>query len=205
MGMAARGPDGRRYPWGNDWDPKRANVGTEQPAPVGSHPGDVSPFAFSTWPATFASIAGTSTNATTTASRPRRTRYLCGHVDDEHACHPRWRLWAHGVGQPHHQPRLHAPDLHGPVRRVPVRSRRRPSGSAPVDGRCADATHRAASRRYCFYATRLGAHFMAFLISSRMKSANASLSSTNCHILCCSSARSSLGPSGRQPARCTCR
>ena len=41
---AARGPDGRRYPWGNDWDPKKANVGTDQPAPVGSHPGDVSPF-----------------------------------------------------------------------------------------------------------------------------------------------------------------
>ncbi|MDD5708367.1 MAG: SUMF1/EgtB/PvdO family nonheme iron enzyme [Kiritimatiellae bacterium] len=41
---AARGHDGRRYPWGNAWDPKRANVATCRPSPVGSFPGDVSPF-----------------------------------------------------------------------------------------------------------------------------------------------------------------
>jgi formylglycine-generating enzyme required for sulfatase activity len=41
---AARGPDGRTYPWGSQWDPKRANVATPRPVPVGSYRGDLSPF-----------------------------------------------------------------------------------------------------------------------------------------------------------------
>ncbi|NOY80720.1 MAG: formylglycine-generating enzyme family protein [Kiritimatiellaeota bacterium] len=41
---AARGPDGRKYPWGSQWHPDWANVGTGKAAPVGSHPKDVSPF-----------------------------------------------------------------------------------------------------------------------------------------------------------------
>lgn len=41
---AAKGPSARRYPWGNTWDSKTANIGTDQIAPVGSFPKDVSPF-----------------------------------------------------------------------------------------------------------------------------------------------------------------
>ncbi len=46
---AARGTDGRKYPWGNEWDPERAvgSKGARQgdyPFPVGSYPGDVSPY-----------------------------------------------------------------------------------------------------------------------------------------------------------------
>jgi formylglycine-generating enzyme required for sulfatase activity len=46
---AARGADGREYPWGNDWDPKRAgtgdDVGEEEGfSPVGSFPRSASPY-----------------------------------------------------------------------------------------------------------------------------------------------------------------
>lgn len=44
---AARGTDGRIYPWGNDWDPEKANVlGSKYngPAPVGSYPEGASPY-----------------------------------------------------------------------------------------------------------------------------------------------------------------
>ena len=45
---AARGTDGRMYPWGNQVDSSRANYGatgaTESPRPVGSYPTGVSPY-----------------------------------------------------------------------------------------------------------------------------------------------------------------
>ena len=44
---AARGTDGRIYPWGNQWDPARANwkeAGTKGPVPVGSYPGGISSY-----------------------------------------------------------------------------------------------------------------------------------------------------------------
>ncbi|HKX31723.1 MAG TPA: bifunctional serine/threonine-protein kinase/formylglycine-generating enzyme family protein [Blastocatellia bacterium] len=39
--FAARRPDGRRYPWGSDFDPGKANIDTTDGklSPVGSHPG----------------------------------------------------------------------------------------------------------------------------------------------------------------------
>jgi formylglycine-generating enzyme required for sulfatase activity len=45
--FAARGTDGRLYPWGNRWDPQAANSAQGGPgrlAPVGSYPAGVSPF-----------------------------------------------------------------------------------------------------------------------------------------------------------------
>jgi formylglycine-generating enzyme required for sulfatase activity len=50
---AARGADGRKYPWGNDWDSSKANAefrnrvsrtGWPLTSAVGSYPGDVSPY-----------------------------------------------------------------------------------------------------------------------------------------------------------------
>src|SRR3990172_2754402 len=43
---AARGTDGRKYPWGNEFDPARANVGEAQPGPVrvGNYPTGKSPY-----------------------------------------------------------------------------------------------------------------------------------------------------------------
>ncbi|MGH7367083.1 MAG: formylglycine-generating enzyme family protein [Candidatus Rokuibacteriota bacterium] len=44
---AARGDDGRTYPWGEQWDSSRANSKESQrdrPAPVGSYPRGVSPY-----------------------------------------------------------------------------------------------------------------------------------------------------------------
>ncbi|MBM3320033.1 MAG: SUMF1/EgtB/PvdO family nonheme iron enzyme, partial [Candidatus Eisenbacteria bacterium] len=41
---AARGTDGRRYPWGNQWESGRCNVGTAGTSPVGNYPGDKSPY-----------------------------------------------------------------------------------------------------------------------------------------------------------------
>ncbi|MDD5705506.1 MAG: SUMF1/EgtB/PvdO family nonheme iron enzyme [Kiritimatiellae bacterium] len=41
---AARGTDGRRYPWGNVWQAKWANVHSGKPSAVDAFPRDVSPF-----------------------------------------------------------------------------------------------------------------------------------------------------------------
>jgi formylglycine-generating enzyme required for sulfatase activity/predicted RNA-binding Zn-ribbon protein involved in translation (DUF1610 family) len=41
---AARGPDGRIYPWGNEWQKAFANTGTAATTEVGSFPDGVSPF-----------------------------------------------------------------------------------------------------------------------------------------------------------------
>jgi formylglycine-generating enzyme required for sulfatase activity len=45
--MAARGPDGRIYPWGAEWDPARARAGLDVdagPTAVGSYPSGASPY-----------------------------------------------------------------------------------------------------------------------------------------------------------------
>jgi formylglycine-generating enzyme required for sulfatase activity len=41
---AARGTDGRRYPWGNTFDVSRANLDSTYPSPVGQYPAGVSPY-----------------------------------------------------------------------------------------------------------------------------------------------------------------
>jgi formylglycine-generating enzyme required for sulfatase activity len=44
---AARGTDGRKYPWGDQWDPRRCNSisgGLHRPESVGGYPGCVSPY-----------------------------------------------------------------------------------------------------------------------------------------------------------------
>lgn len=41
---AAQGTDGRLFPWGNQWDSTKANVGTKGTKPVGSYPKGASPF-----------------------------------------------------------------------------------------------------------------------------------------------------------------
>ncbi len=41
---AARGTDGRQYPWGDRWETGRCNVGTSGTSLVGAYPGDVSPY-----------------------------------------------------------------------------------------------------------------------------------------------------------------
>ena len=41
---AARGADGRAFPWGNERDPSHANVGTHVLRPVNDFPGGASPF-----------------------------------------------------------------------------------------------------------------------------------------------------------------
>ena len=43
---AARGPDGRRYPWGDTWDPTKANgeAKLKRTTPVGSYPQGTSPY-----------------------------------------------------------------------------------------------------------------------------------------------------------------
>ncbi|HKX29110.1 MAG TPA: SUMF1/EgtB/PvdO family nonheme iron enzyme, partial [Blastocatellia bacterium] len=45
--FAARGGDRRIYPWGNRFEPNRANVGSPRLAPVGSFPAGDSPFGLS--------------------------------------------------------------------------------------------------------------------------------------------------------------
>ena len=45
--LAARGTDGRRWPWGSDWDKTKANAydgSAGKPLPVGSFPTGASPF-----------------------------------------------------------------------------------------------------------------------------------------------------------------
>jgi formylglycine-generating enzyme required for sulfatase activity len=41
---AARGTDGRAFPWGNDKDDTKANVGTQKLEPADSHPEGASPY-----------------------------------------------------------------------------------------------------------------------------------------------------------------
>ena len=41
---AAQGPEYYDFPWGNQWDPEKANVGSSGTKPVGSYPSGASPF-----------------------------------------------------------------------------------------------------------------------------------------------------------------
>jgi hypothetical protein len=70
---AARGTDGRKYPWGNTWEDSRArfigNRGNQTTAPVGSYPTGGPPSASSTSLATCGSGRVPSTSRTPTAPR----------------------------------------------------------------------------------------------------------------------------------------
>jgi formylglycine-generating enzyme required for sulfatase activity len=47
VGEGARGADGRIYPWGNEWDPKRCNSlegGPKETTPVRAYPQGASPY-----------------------------------------------------------------------------------------------------------------------------------------------------------------
>lgn len=71
---AARGPDGRRYPWGDGWDPLRANTNETrvwQTTPVGVFVEGDSPFGA-------ADMAGNTTEWTSSL--------IGGYMDDESAC-----------------------------------------------------------------------------------------------------------------------
>ncbi len=41
---AARGTDGREYPWGNEWDAAKCQFNKQATAPVGSYPAGISPY-----------------------------------------------------------------------------------------------------------------------------------------------------------------
>ena len=41
---AARGTDGRAFPWGDDWDTTKCNSSSSRPTPVGSYPAGASPY-----------------------------------------------------------------------------------------------------------------------------------------------------------------
>jgi formylglycine-generating enzyme required for sulfatase activity len=90
---AARGSDGRRFPWGDDWDPRRLNshdLGPFDTMAVGSFPDGASPFGL-------VDAAGQVFEWTATAAGPERFLVKGGSWDDQGCgvCRP-----AAGHGRP---------------------------------------------------------------------------------------------------------
>ncbi len=73
---AARGTDGRQFPWGNDWNPSKLHCGVNThgdwhtTAPVGSYPAGASPYGCLTWWVTATKCAQTWPTGRFPARRP---------------------------------------------------------------------------------------------------------------------------------------
>jgi formylglycine-generating enzyme required for sulfatase activity len=85
---AARGDDGRIFPWGNEWDPDRLNSGVRGPGgttPVGQHPLGVSPYGV------FDAVGNVFQWTSSTLPEGRRIVKGCAWDDEPGLCRPAFR------------------------------------------------------------------------------------------------------------------
>ncbi len=95
---AARGTDGRAYPWGSAWDPSRANTEERGPGdttPVGSYPAGASPYGALDMAGNVNEWCGIPPDSPLfrpgawTGEQPKSTGYLAGGGWDEDSSHAR--------------------------------------------------------------------------------------------------------------------
>ena len=119
--FAARGTDGRRYPWGNDWNPRYANVHSGKPCGCGR-------FSWRRQPVRDRRLGRQRAGMGPRRVRRKFLRFLAQGKPAEQR--RRWlaspagrQLHVHRVGRPRHQPLSR--------HRSPTISRRQPPASAP--------------------------------------------------------------------------